>query len=422
VACVVRRRGRWVVDYRDALGDRRWITCDTRAQADETLAKVLREARQIALPVVDPDVTVQAYSERWLRLIAPTIKPRTLEGYEEKLRNHLLPLLGDRRVRQLHRGAIKSLLSEKLTSGLSTESVRLIHGTLRAMLSAAVEDGVVLANLATGLGRVLRLVRSRSSRQESIKALDANQEAAFLAAVLEHEPRFYPPFLLLARTGLRLGEALALQWDDVDLLGRELRVERALSNRGQIDTPKSGHGRTVDLSTRLVGTLRELDAESKAVALAHGWPRPIWLFAAGTGTPYDHANVAKAFKRALKAAGLPAHFHVHCLRHTYASRLLADGASPAYVQEQLGHASIELTVRTYGRWLRKRAPGAVDRLDGVLPEDGGSKVVANALAKAAEPDVRPPQVVSPQRKEMVRPGRFERPTYRFVVCCSIQLS
>jgi len=65
----------------------------------------------------------------------------------------------------------------------------------------------------------------------------------------------------------------------------------------------------------------------------------------------------KAFERVLKAAGLPGHFSCHSLRHTYASLLLADGVSPAYVQEQLGHASIELTVGTYRRWLRKRAPG-----------------------------------------------------------------
>ena len=49
------------------------------------------------------------------------------------------------------------------------------------------------------------------------------------------------------------------------------------------------------------------------------------------------------------------HFSPHCLRHTFASQLLADGVSPAYVQEQLGHASIELTVGAYGRWLRKKA-------------------------------------------------------------------
>ena len=80
--------------------------------------------------------------------------------------------------------------------------------------------------------------------------------------------------------------------------------------------------------------------------------------------------------RILKAAKLPQHFTPHCLRHTYASILLADGVSPVYVQEQLGHATIELTVSTYGRWLKKKAPGALDRLDGAISFESGSKVVA----------------------------------------------
>ena len=76
----------------------------------------------------------------------------------------------------------------------------------------------------------------------------------------------------------------------------------------------------------------------------------------------------------LKKAKLPLHFTPHCLRHTYASILLAEGVSPVYVQEQLGHATIELTVSTYGRWLKKRAPGVLDRLDISLNSEG--KVVA----------------------------------------------
>ena len=99
-------------------------------------------------------------------------------------------------------------------------------------------------------------------------------------------------------------------------------------------------------------------------------------------TPQDHANVGKAFRRAVKHAGLPTHFSPHSLRHTYASLLLADGVSPAYVQEQLGHASIELTVGTYGRWLRKRAPGAVDRLD-QLPDGNLPVTQAEQLERVA---------------------------------------
>ena len=82
------------------------------------------------------------------------------------------------------------------------------------------------------------------------------------------------------------------------------------------------------------------------------------------------------FRSLLKKAKLPLHFTPHCLRHTYASILLAEGVSPVYVQEQLGHATIELTVSTYGRWLKKRAPGALDRLDMTLNSESGSKVVA----------------------------------------------
>jgi hypothetical protein len=104
---------------------------------------------------------------------------------------------------------------------------------------------------------------------------------------------------------------------------------------------------------------------------------PVWVFPSLGGSPLDRANVEKAFKRALKAGGLPSHFTPHCLRHTFASLLLQDGVSPVYVREQLGHCSIKLTVDTYGRWLRKKAPGAVDRLDDTPAALGGNKTVAN---------------------------------------------
>ena len=97
-----------------------------------------------------------------------------------------------------------------------------------------------------------------------------------------------------------------------------------------------------------------------------------WIFCSEAGTPLDPANVDKAFKRVLKRAGLPLHFSPHGLRHTFASLLLQQGESPAYVQRQLGHASIQLPVDTYGRWLPMGNQAAVDRPD----EPTGSKMVA----------------------------------------------
>jgi integrase len=164
----------------------------------------------------------------------------------------------------------------------------------------------------------------------------------------------------------------ALQWQDVDLINKEVRVARAISG-GRIELPKGRKARTVDVSLALRDILRRHDAGSQAAGLACGRERPTWVFPSLEGTPLDRANVEKAFKRALEAANLPLHFTPDRLRHTFASLLPADGVSPAYVQEQLGHSSIKLTVDTYGRWLRKKAPGAVDRLDEPSPTESGSK-------------------------------------------------
>jgi len=184
-----------------------------------------------------------------------------------------------------------------------------------------------------------------------------------LAVTTKTASRFYELFLLLGRTGLRLGEALALEWPDIDVESREIRVARAFS-AGKIETPKSGHGRTVDMSRQLAATLRHLQIERKAETLKQGWKEmPPWVFCTQVGTPLDEHRVRKIFSRVIKNAGLPPHFTPHCLRHTFASLLLQQGESPAYVQRQLGHASIQLTVDTYGKWLPMGNKAAVNRLD-----------------------------------------------------------
>src|SRR6476660_4912508 len=133
-------------------------------------------------------------------------------------------------------------------------------------------------------------------------------------------------------------------------------------------------------------TLQFHERTLKEEKLKYGWAEvPSWLFVTKAGTPLDPANLRHAMLRVLKAAKLPEHFTPHCLRHTYASILLSEGVSPVSVQEQLGHATIELTVSTYGRWLKKKAPGALDRLDSVTVSQSGSKVVAKVdlVAKTA---------------------------------------
>ena len=339
-----------------------------------------RSAKERAL--VPVTITVTAYAERWLRLIASTIKPRTLASYASTLRLHLLPAFGAWRVQQLSKGGIKGMLADKLALGLSRNTVRIIHATLRAMLRAAVDDGVMLINPAEKLGRQLHLVTPKAVRQEEIKAMTREQRQRFLITAAREAPRYYPLFFTLAGTGLRLGEALALQWEDFDGLAREIRVMRSLS-RGELGTPKAGHGRTVDLSQVLAETLGQLEQSCIREALLLGWPtRPPWVFCSRAGTPMDESKVRRAMRHVLQQAMLPLHFSPHCLRHTYASLMLQQGESLTYVQRQLGHASINLTADTYGKWLPLGNKAAVDRLDAPLVPEHGSNMVAEGVGEA----------------------------------------
>src|SRR5262245_27382239 len=302
-----------------------------------------RDARQPTRPVVDPNITMSAYAERWLATVEATVKPRTRESYGKTLRLHILPGVGAMKIRLLHRGLIKTLLIERLRAGkikdvvegnitrevrlpLARDSVRIILATLRAMLEAAVEDGVIVVNSANKFGRQLRLVRAAQARQEDIKAMTRDQVSTLLVTSLgastAYDRRHYPLLLLLARTGMRLGGALALQWDDVDFRAHEIRVARGLSADRRIETPKSGHGRTVDMSKQLAAVLLRFHVERKTETLKRGWSQmPSWIFCTGAATPLDESKVRRVFGRTLKAAGLPPHFTPHSLRHTFASLL-----------------------------------------------------------------------------------------------------
>jgi integrase-like protein len=147
-------------------------------------------------------------------------------------------------------------------------------------------------------------------------------------------------------------------WKEVVVVtGRQSGKSRIAAAIATIEAARAA-GRTVEMSQQLGQSLRRLELERKAETLERGWSEvPPWVFCTEVATPLDESRVRKVFARMLRVAGLPTHFSPHSLRHTYASLLLSAGESPAFVQRQLGHASIQLAVDTTGsgcRWATKR--------------------------------------------------------------------
>ena len=173
-----------------------------------------------------------------------------------------------------------------------------------------------------------------------------------------------------------------LKPEDFDWNRAEVRIERAASQRGHVDTPKAGYGRTVDLSRSpaAVAAVQALQEARKAAKVVKLSP---WLFSTASGKPYSQRNVLRDMKRVLKRAKLPLHFSLHCLRHTYAAQRIAAGENVYYVSRQLGHASTKLTLDTYGRWLPARSTTA-PAVSGRSGDQAGGETVTSDVCSAGE--------------------------------------
>jgi integrase len=196
-----------------------------------------------------------------------------------------------------------------------------------------VEDGHVSANPVT---RILRRKRDEKEEQRKhVTFLTREETAILLKTCQEHFPSYYPLILLLVRTGMRIGEALALQWGDLDFHSRFAEVKRTFSN-GRLSTPKSGKSRRVDLSQQLTETLKALQVERKKATLKRGWGEvPPWVFLNRDPVPLQRSHFAgRVWPKLLMKAGVR-YVRIHDLRHTYASLLIQQGESLAYVKEQL---------------------------------------------------------------------------------------
>ena len=185
----------------------------------------------------------------------------------------------------------------------------------------------------------------------------------------KHYPEYYPLVLTAFRTGLRIGELLALQWQDIDFRNRLISVTRNIA-AGRITTPKSRSGiRQVRMTTQLTNELKRVLKARKEEKLKKGWPEiPEWVFCNDRGKPLNYNNFLKrVWNKAMEKTDLRKRTP-HDMRHTYATLRLSKGDSLAEVSKEMGHSSSDITYRTYYKWLPKESRTDIDELDNVQPD------------------------------------------------------
>ena len=334
-------------------------------------------AGALQLGTTDDEDSVETYARAWLKSLTGNLKASTIAFYTDNLERHVLPALGSRRLSEIARADCRDLIATARGKNLKLNTVRGIARTLSSMLSQAVEDEKLPANPALRMGRHLR----RGDEPKTVIQPFTRDEAAHLVETArQHFPRWHPWTLCALRTGLRSGEMLGLQWGDVDWLGRFLVVQRNIV-RGVVTSPKSHQRRRVDMSAQLSETLLAWRRLQRKRWIKKGKPMPPWVFASLEGTALEERNVRHVFHRLLEKADLR-RIRIHDLRHTFASLLLQNGESIVYVKEQLGHASIQITVDTYGHLIPGANRAAVDKLDDVPAQPTATPAQPEAVSAA----------------------------------------
>jgi integrase len=339
-----RKDGRWVGQY-EIGGKRRYVYGKTRKEVAAQLAKAIADGNEGL--VFDSDhLSVAQYLDRWLDSIMGTVRESTWVRHEINVRVHLKPALGRVRLGKLNPLQVQSFYRCKLDEGQSAASVLKIHSTLSKSLKQAVRWRLVPVNSC------LAVVLPRITKPE-IQPLDADQMKALLEASRGTDS--YALWVLMATTGVRVGEALGLRWDDLNLEARTLRINRTVY-RGVSSLPKTDSSRrTIKLCKLATEALKQHPQKCE------------WVFPTSIGTTINVNNLRyRTWKQLLERAGLPSGTRIHDLRHSAATLLLSKGVPIKVVSELLGHSDVSITLSIYAHVLPDMQDGAAKTMDEAL--------------------------------------------------------
>jgi integrase len=275
-------------------------------------------------------------------------KPSAIRGYEAALVARVLPELGGARLSEIRRVDVQEFADRLCAEGLDASTVRNTLMPLRVIFRRALARGDVAVNPTTGL----ELPAVEGSRERIASPAEAE---ALLVALPERDRAIWATALY---AGLRLGELLALRWEDVDLAAGVVRVKRSWDVKEGVVAPKS---RAARRTVPIADVLREHLVQHKLRSGRHAG----LVFGTSASQPFTPSNIRRQANAAWARAGLdPIGFH-EC-RHTFASLMIAAGVNAKALSTYMGHSSVTITYDRYGHLMPGSESEAAELLDEYL--------------------------------------------------------
>jgi integrase len=319
------------------------------------------------------EIAFDAWADRWLDGL--TGKANTARVYRWTI-EPAKTVFGKRKVRDLTPGDVRRFL-DHIREQHQRRHARSKDETLRgkdvspatlakhlrqlgACLEAAIAEGYAERNPVRELHKT-----ARPKVAKSRPAYYTDDELARLWPELAYRPVYMYLCKAAVLTGLRFGELAALEWGDVDLLNRELHVRHTYTSGIGIGSPKSGEPRTIDLTPQAAALFEDWLREAGDEGLVFeredgGYLEPRYLTRHVLYPALERAGIPRVGERGRRR-------DFHSFRHSFARIALEHGAELTWVQRQLGHSSITLTVDTYGGWARSAEKAQAEKLAEAFP-------------------------------------------------------
>ena len=386
-----RKDGRWegrvVIGYDDnGYPKTKSVMAKAKKECIEKLEKLKAELGGIKSDKVKPDMRFGDWIEYWYENhCKPKIRPTTQATYESRIRLHIVPEIGDIPLNKLTQNDLQQFYgrvkkngrkshTELYGKGLSDRMVRMCHATCRSALEKAVQDGLIRVNPAIGC-------KLPPKKAREMQVLTRGELQRFL--IQAQAEGYYELFLLELATGLRRGELMALQWDELDFKTGILTVNKqvyAVRGKLQFSTPKTKNSiRKIVLPSTVVEVLREY---KETVHSRWMFPSPV-----KEDTPITPGVVRKRLQMILEHAGCK-HVRFHDLRHTFATLALGNGMDVKTLSAMLGHVSAATTLDIYTHItddMQRTAAANIDRGIGkAAPQEDDSAVRGETAPAAAE--------------------------------------
>lgn len=370
-----RKRGnKWQYQFEAATinGKRKQITKSgfrTKKEALEAGAKALAEYNNCGLSFVPSEISFNDYLDYWLKEYAEVnLKETTVANYTKKINLYIKPELGIYKLKSLTPAILQNFINKKFNEGFSRNTLIVLKGILSGSLNYAVEPlaFIKFSPMAAVRLPLARAVPDTPTRKKE-KSIVTEDE---MNTILERFPfghSCYLPLQLAYRCGLRLGEAFALTWEDIDFINKTLTINKQVQNQNKfwtITDTKYKSDRVIDLDNEMLMILdkyKTLQNKSKEFYAEYytqlkinslnqindSKGEDIHLINVRENGTYIQPRVMQHCSRIIHYKLGFKNFDYHSLRHTHATMLLSAGANIKAVQERLGHKKVDLTLDTY---------------------------------------------------------------------------